>query len=129
MDASVPTVLVAEDHEDSREALRLLLEAFGYRVLLAQNGYQAVEQALASSPDLILMDVMMPIMDGLQATRTLRSSERFRDVPIIAVTAMNGAERLAIEAGCTGYVPKPLDIRRFIDLVRGWLDRPAPVLA
>src|SRR5262249_26119266 len=108
--ATAPVVLVAEDHEDSRDALCTLLDALGYRVLAATIGVEALEVARANHPDLILMDMMMPGVDGFQATRTLRADETFRQVPIIAITAMEGAREAVIEAGCSDLVLKPLDI-------------------
>lgn len=117
---AVATVLIAEDHEDSRDALRTLLEAFGYRVHVATNGREAVERALATQPDLILMDMMMPEVDGLQATRTLRATPGFRQVPIVAVTAMEGARDQVKAAGCDDIVAKPLDVRLFLERVRVW---------
>lgn len=121
------TVLIAEDHEDSRDALRTLLEAFGYRVYVATNGREAVERALAVQPDLILMDIMMPEVDGFAATRTLRAAPGFRQVPIVAVTAMEGAREQVRAAGCDDMVTKPLDVRAFLERVRAWTgaDRPA----
>lgn len=116
-----PAVLVAEDHEDSRDALCTLLDALGYRVYVAANGEEAVAEARARRPDLILMDMMMPRVDGFQATRILRADPEFRDVPIIAVTAMEGARQAVLAAGCSDLVTKPVDIRAFIDKVRVWL--------
>jgi CheY-like chemotaxis protein len=116
-------ILIAEDHLDSREALRALLEAFGYRVVLAVNGREAIDRALTERPDLILMDIMMPELDGLEATRALRGHESLRSTPIIAVTAMDGARELAIEAGATDCVSKPVDIRSLMALVSVWLGR------
>jgi CheY-like chemotaxis protein len=84
------SILVAEDNPDSRDALRALLEAYGFFVVEAENGRDAVNQAILARPDLVLMDIMMPIMDGLQATRTLRSSPEFQQVPIVALSAMAG---------------------------------------
>ena len=117
---AVRSVLIAEDHEDSRDALRTLLEAFGYRVYVASNGREAVERALAVQPDLILMDMMMPEVDGFEATRTLRAAPGFRQVPIVAVTAMEGAREQVAAAGCDDIVAKPLDVRAFLDRVRSW---------
>jgi CheY-like chemotaxis protein len=114
-------VLIAEDHEDSRDALRTLLDALGYRVVVATNGVEAVAVARASQPDLILMDMMMPLVDGFQATRTLRGDEAFRNVPIIAITAMEGAREAVLEAGCSDMVLKPLDIRAFLERLKVWL--------
>lgn len=121
-----PSVLIAEDHEDSRDALRTLLDAFGYRVHVATNGREAVERALAVRPDLILMDMMMPEVDGFQATRILRTHEDFARVPIIALTAMEGARERVLEAGCSDFVAKPIDVRTFLEKVRAWLDTARP---
>lgn len=118
--ARAPLVLIAEDHEDSRDALRTLLDAFGYRVVEAENGRRAVELALAERPDLILMDMMMPLVDGFQATRELRQVEGLRGVPIVALTAMEGARERVLQAGCDDMVAKPLDVRAFLDRVRVW---------
>lgn len=119
-------ILVAEDHLDSRDALRALLEAFGFVVLVAGNGKEAVEAALAASPDLILMDMMMPVMDGFEATRQLRRLRQTATTPIIAVTAMEGAQELALHAGADEYVRKPIEVRLLLakvnDLMRRRLD-------
>jgi CheY-like chemotaxis protein len=117
-----PVVLLAEDHEDSRDALRTLLDAFGYRVVEATNGREAVERALAETPDIILMDMMMPRVDGLQATREIREVPALREVPIIALTAMEGARDRVMDAGCDDLVPKPIDVRSFLAKVREWLE-------
>jgi CheY-like chemotaxis protein len=123
MDA-MPTILVAEDHLDSREALRALLEAFGYRVLIAVNGQQAVGMAVAEQPDLVLMDIMMPEMDGFEATRAIRGDARTSKIPIIAVTAMEGAQQLALLAGADDFVRKPVDIRGLVAKVLQYLPPP-----
>ena len=115
------TILLAEDHLDSREAMRALLEAHGYRVVEASNGREAVERALEERPDLVLMDIMMPEMDGFEATRVLRSQESTSGLPIIAVTAMDGAQRLSIQAGANDFVAKPIDTRGLLAKIRGWL--------
>ncbi|HEV3049465.1 MAG TPA: response regulator, partial [Longimicrobium sp.] len=112
-----PLVLIAEDHEDSRDALRTLLDAFGYRVVEAENGRQAVERALAERPDLIVMDMMMPHVDGFQATREIRAVEGLQGVPIVALTAREGARERVLQAGCNDMVAKPLDVRAFLDKV------------
>lgn len=125
LDRNSRKILIAEDHFDSREALRALLEAFGYEVVEAMNGHQAVEAARAAQPGLILMDVMMPVMDGFEAIRKIRESPETNDIPIIAVTAMDGARELALHAGANDYVKKPVDIRRLVGLVNGWLAQSA----
>ena len=124
----VTTILVAEDHLDSRDALRTLLEAFGYHVLEAVNGREAVELAIEQHPDLILMDIMMPEIDGFEATRQLRRHSETAGTPIIAVNAMEGAQQLAMQAGANDYVRKPVDIRRLVAKVHDLLDTPAPRL-
>lgn len=115
-------ILIAEDHLDSLEAIKTLLEAFGYHVLTAMNGRQAVDLALAEDPDLILMDIMMPELDGFAATRILREEEVTRSTPIIAVTAMEGAQRLSLQAGANDFVPKPINIRGLLAKVEHWLE-------
>jgi len=119
----LPLVLIAEDHEDSRDALRTLLDAFGFRVVEAGNGREAVERALAERPDVILMDMMMPYVDGFQATREIRAVEDLRGVPILAITAMEGARQRVLDAGCDDLVPKPIDVRAFLEQVRAWVRR------
>jgi CheY-like chemotaxis protein len=119
-------VLIAEDHEDSRDALRTLLEALGYRVLVAGNGAEAISVARANKPDLILMDMMMPSVDGFEATRTLRDDAAFARTPIVAITAMEGAREAVFEAGCSDVVVKPIDIRAFLTRLPGWLATTRP---
>lgn len=116
-------ILVAEDHADSRDALHALLEAHGYEVLIATDGREAVALAESDTPDLILMDVMMPVMDGLAAARLLRGQRRFDRVPILALTAMEGGRARALEVGCDDYVTKPIDLPTFFPKLRRWLER------
>ena len=118
------TILVAEDHLDSRDAMRALLEAFGYRVLVAVDGREAVDLAIREGPDLVLMDIMMPEMDGFEATRALRGDARTANMPIIAVTAMEGAQQLALQAGADDFVRKPVDIRGLVAKVHRFLPPP-----
>lgn len=125
-DSGTPSILVAEDHADSREALRALLEASGYVVQVANNGQEAIDAALADRPDLILMDLMMPEVDGFKATRTLRAMDDFQQVPILALTAMEGSRELAIAAGCDDYMLKPIDVWTFLSKVARWLDSDRP---
>jgi CheY-like chemotaxis protein len=122
-------VLIADDHEDSREALKALLEAFGYGVVVAANGAEAVAQARGTQPQLILMDVMMPEVDGLSATRQIRADPSLPRMPIIAVTALDEAGERMLQAGADEFLVKPIDIRSFIVRVPEWLsirgDEPA----
>ncbi len=116
------TILLAEDHLDSREALSALLEAFGFAVIPAVNGAEAVELARERHPDLILMDIMMPEVDGFEATRRIRDFPETRHVPIITLTAMEGARDRAMEAGADDYLAKPINSGQLLDKVRDWLN-------
>jgi CheY-like chemotaxis protein len=120
--ADSPVILIAEDHLDSRDAMRALLEAFGYAVSVAVNGHEAVQLARAEQPDLILMDMMMPELDGFEATRILRQDSRTASIPIIAVTAMEGARQLALQAGANDFVRKPIDTRALLAKIKNWVD-------
>jgi CheY-like chemotaxis protein len=115
-------ILVAEDHTDSREALQALLEAHGYAVTIAVNGREAIERAQSARPDLILMDIMMPEIDGLSATRELRGRPELDAIPIIAVTAMEGGRERALEAGCDDHITKPIDLASLFQKVRWWVE-------
>lgn len=115
------TILIAEDHPDSREALAALLEAFGFQVLLAVNGLEAVEVARRDCPDLILMDVMMPTLDGLEATRRIRDFPATRHIPIITLTALDQARERAIEAGANDFLAKPINSGALFRKMRSWL--------
>jgi two-component system cell cycle response regulator DivK len=105
------TVLVVEDFEDNRFMMRRLLEMSGYRVLEAINGEEAVEMAERERPGLILMDLSLPLLDGLAATRRIRQHADLREVPIVAVSAHDTADfhADALAAGCNDYVTKPID--------------------
>lgn len=122
-DTGGASILVAEDHPDSRDALSSLLEAVGYDVHVAVDGRDAVARALEVRPDLVLMDMMMPVMDGLEATRSLRSHRDFDRIPILALTAMEGARERALAAGCDDFVTKPIDVTLFFGKIRSWLEQ------
>lgn len=109
--SSAPKILVVEDFEDTRLLLKVWLERKGYRVVEAQDGEQALEVALREIPDLIIMDVEMPGMDGLTATRQIRTEESLRKVPIITVSAYTADEYRgpALEAGSNEYVSTPFE--------------------
>ena len=117
--ATRPVVLVVEDFEDNRFMMRRLLEMSGYRVVEAINGNQAVERAAADHPDIILMDLSLPQLDGLAATRRIRSREGARKVPIVAVSAHDSADfhAEALAAGCNEYVTKPIDFDQLVQLL------------
>jgi two-component system, cell cycle response regulator DivK len=122
---SNPTIMVVEDFEDNRFMMRRLLEMNGYKVLEVVNGQQAVDIACKERPDLILMDLSLPLLDGLAATRLIRQSEEMRDVPIVAVSAHDTADFHddAIAAGCNDYVTKPIDIDQLEILLNRLLPR------
>ena len=116
-------ILVAEDTEDSRQILKFLLEMDGYAVLEAVDGSEAVKTAAELHPDLILMDISMPVMDGLTATKAIRKFNATSKVPIIAVTA-HGKEFFtrAIEAGCNTLISKPVDFDTLQPVIRQYLN-------
>ncbi|HYH84370.1 MAG TPA: response regulator [Pyrinomonadaceae bacterium] len=116
---SRPTVLVVEDFEDNRFMMRRLLEMSGYRVVEAVNGKQAVEKAQTELPDIILMDLSLPQLDGLAATRQIRERNGLSKVPIVAVSAHDSADfhAEALAAGCNEYVTKPIDFDQLIQLL------------
>ncbi len=101
--------IIVEDHPDSMEVLSLQLETLGFSVISANNGMEGVEKAITEKPDLILMDIMMPGMDGREATRRIRSNPETKDIPILAATVLfkESDLRSCIEAGCNDYIVKP----------------------
>ncbi len=117
------TVLLVEDTEDNRFMMRRLLEMTGYRVVEATNGEEAVKRAQAESPNLILMDLSLPIIDGLAATRLIRKLPDFKSTPIIAVSAHDTSDFQleAIEAGCNTYLTKPIDFNELEQLIDQFL--------
>jgi CheY-like chemotaxis protein len=111
-----PTVLVAEDSQDTRIMLKRAFELKGYRVFEAEDGQQALDKARRHRPSLIIMDLNMPVLDGLEAVKNFRKLEREGEhVHIIAITAYDvyGMEEAALEAGCNIYLSKPLDLEEF----------------
>jgi CheY-like chemotaxis protein len=115
--------LIAEDFEDNRTALTLILEYAGFDVIEVENGRQAVEAVRREEPDLVLMDVTLPVVDGLQATREIRSEERFERLPIIILSAHDSDEvrRQAAEAGGSEYLSKPFEVAELKKLIDGCL--------
>lgn len=104
-------ILVVEDNEDTREILLYRLKSMGnYEVLLASDGKEALEMATKTKPDLIIMDLKMPVMDGWEATKALRQTDWGKDLPVIALTAqaMERDEEKALSAGCNDYIAKPI---------------------
>lgn len=120
---TLQTVLVVEDSDDIRTLLKLILEMRGHRVVVAADGREAIERALEERPQLILMDLSMPVMDGWEATRRLREIEQTREVPIVGLSAhCHGEPReLAIRAGCDDCIPKPVDDRVLDEILARFL--------
>jgi CheY-like chemotaxis protein len=118
--ASAHTLLLVEDNEDNRIIYSTVLRHLGYTVLEAQDGVAAVELARSAQPDLILMDISIPRMDGWEATRVLREDERTRDIPIIALTAHALADDRdrAAQVGFTSYLAKPIEPRVVVAEIR-----------
>jgi len=114
-----PVILVVDDAADNVAILSLDLQQVGYRVVTATNGEEAVSVARAIGPNLILMDISMPRLDGLGATRKIREIDQLREVPIIAITAFDteGFKRAAYDVGVSGYLTKPIDFDRMHQLI------------
>ena len=117
--------MVVEDFEDNRFMMRRLLEMSGYRVVEAINGEQAIEVAVRERPHLILMDLSLPMLDGLAATRRIRQHQDMRNVPIIAVSAHDTSDfhADALAAGCNDYVTKPIDFDQLEALLKRLLHK------
>jgi CheY-like chemotaxis protein len=116
-------ILIAEDFEENRVALKLILNHTGFDVIESQDGQQAIEAVRREKPDLVLMDITLPVIDGLQATREIRSDEKFERMPIIIISAHDDDEvrRQADEAGASGYISKPVEIEELKKLIEGCL--------
>jgi two-component system, cell cycle response regulator DivK len=116
-------ILVVEDTEDNRRILRDLLTRAGFELIEAVDGESGVSMATEHRPDLILMDIQLPVFDGYEATRRIRANPETRSIPIIAVTsyALSGDESKALAAGCDGYVAKPFSPRKILAMVQEFL--------
>jgi CheY-like chemotaxis protein len=123
------TVLLVEDNEDNRIVYSTILRHFGYRVMEALNGEEGIATARAEKPDLILMDISIPIIDGWEATQVLKHDPETRKIPIIALTAhaLASDRERAMEVGCDGYLAKPCEPRAVVAEVQRFLGRPAGV--
>ena len=118
-------ILLVEDNEMNRDMLSRRLERKGYQIVIAVDGQQALEFAVAEKPDLILMDMSLPVMDGWEATRRLKAGEATRQIPIIALTAhaMAEDERKSREAGCNEYDTKPIELPRLLEKMEALLGK------
>ncbi len=123
MPESSKTILHIEDNLDNRVLVRRLLLSEGYNVIEAENAFKALQVIDSQSPDLILMDINMPDMDGYTLTAKLKKMPSVRQVPIVAITAnvMKGDREKTMDAGCDGYIEKPIDIDRFSEQISHFL--------
>jgi two-component system, cell cycle response regulator DivK len=114
------TVLVVEDNELNMKLFHDLLEASGYNILQTRNGLEAIDIARAHRPDLILMDIQLPEVSGLEVTKWIKEDDDLRAIPVIAVTAfaMKGDEERIREGGCEAYISKPISVSHFLDTIR-----------
>ena len=112
----MPRILLVEDNDMNRDMLSRPLERRGYQVIMAVDGGQCIEMARAESPDLILMDMSLPVIDGWEATRRIKANDATRRIPVIALTAhaMAGDREKALQAGCDDYDTKPIDLERLL---------------
>ena len=116
-------VLVIEDNEINLYLMCTILQKLGYQVIEAQDGFTGVELAKNENPDLILMDIQLPRMDGYEATKKIRAIEETKDIPIIAITsyAMVGDKEKILAAGCTAYIEKPIEPESFIEELKKYI--------
>ncbi len=121
----MPRILLVEDNENNRDMLSRRLQRKGYEVLLAEDGRQALEVAEAEKPDLVLMDMSLPEIDGWEATRRLKANPVTAGTPVIALTAhaMSGDREKALEAGCDDYDTKPVDLASLLAKMEALLQR------
>src|ERR1051325_9610320 len=124
-------ILVVEDHTDMRELLVWQIELMGFSAISAKHGQEAVEKAQSEKPALILMDIMMPSMDGWEAARALRAEPETREIPILAATALfrDSDLKSCLEAGCNGYIVKPFTFPELEAKVRELLPDSTPILS
>jgi CheY-like chemotaxis protein len=118
-------ILIVEDNEANQLLASAVLEREGYRVEVASSSDEALDRLKSKAPDLILMDVQLPGIDGLSLTRLLKADERTASIPVVALTAlaMRGDRERTLDAGCAGYISKPIDTRTFAAEVRKYLSR------
>ena len=115
----MPRILVVEDNEENRDSLKRRLERRGFEVLVAEDGQKGIDAAVAEKPDLVLMDMNMPVLDGWEATRRIKAAAGLAEVPVIALTAhaMTGDRERAMEAGCTDYHTKPIEFTKLLSQI------------
>ncbi|WP_237154194.1 response regulator [Oryzibacter oryziterrae] len=116
------TVLIVEDNELNMKLFHDLLEAHGYRTVQTRNGIEALDLARTHKPDLILMDIQLPEVSGLEVTKWLKEDDDLRSIPVVAVTAfaMKGDEERIRQGGCEAYISKPISVAKFVETVRAY---------
>lgn len=121
----MPTLLIVEDNEMNRDMLSRRLQRRGYDILIATDGAEGLAAARERNPDLVLMDMSLPVIDGWEATRQLKSEEATRNIPIIALTAhaMSGDRQRAVDAGCDDFDTKPIELDRLLGKIEQCLGR------
>ncbi|MBP7765736.1 MAG: response regulator [Syntrophaceae bacterium] len=127
-DTGKKRILIVEDDPNNLKLFRDILHYKGYATLEATDGQQAVDMAKACLPDLILMDIQMPVLNGIEATRRIKEDEATRQIRIVALTAnaMDGDEERMIRAGCHDYISKPIHVAEFIDRIAGYFVEAGP---
>jgi two-component system cell cycle response regulator DivK len=122
-ETKVKTVLVVEDNELNMKLFHDLLEANGYNTIQTRSGLEAIDLARAQRPDLILMDIQLPEVSGLEVTKWIKEDDDLRSIPVIAVTAfaMKGDEERIRQGGCEAYLSKPISVNKFIETVKAYL--------
>ena len=120
----MPRILIVEDNEENRDALSRRLIRRGFETVFAVDGHQGVAMAATELPDLILMDMNLPELDGWEATRQIRATETTKDIPVIALTAhaLTGDKERALEAGCTNYHTKPVELPKLLEQIEAILN-------
>jgi two-component system cell cycle response regulator DivK len=118
-------ILIVEDNEKNLKLFQIIIESLGYETLLAKNGEEGVRMAKEQIPDLIIMDIQMPVMDGISTLKVLRSNKKTKDIPVIALTsyAMKGDKERLLEIGFIDYISKPISKDSFIEVVEKVLGR------
>ena len=113
-------ILIAEDNEKNRKLMQVILQKAGYKIAVAENGEDVICLAKKVIPELILMDIQMPVMDGVEAIRILKSDPETKDIPVIALTsyAMEGDRERFLREGFNGYIPKPIKVKSFIETIK-----------
>lgn len=121
----MPTLLIVEDNEMNRDMLSRRLQRRGYEVMIATDGAEGLAAARERNPDLVLMDMSLPVIDGWEATRQLKSEDATRNIPIIALTAhaMSGDRQRAVDAGCDDFDTKPIELARLLEKIEHCLER------